>query len=171
MQGSGSALLLLRSSPKCISLNYTKFTKAGGLIQSFTFKSSWFMMLRWQERKEVMKSRIYPRGLISGEREISINANIFKQKVSPKFQFKDNFLEPSFGDISNRLISKGRADPVINTSILVYKPLSLLMEVKLLGKITLKHFGSTKKDWTNWSILLVGNTFEIFGISLNRLIR
>ena len=88
------------------------------------------MMLRWQERKEVMKSRIYPRGLISGEREISINANIFKQKVSPKFQFKDNFLEPSF----KRLTSKGRADQVINTSILVYKPLSLLMEVKLLGK-------------------------------------
>ena len=57
------------------------------------------MMLRWQKRKEVMKSRIYPRGLISGEREISINANIFKQKVSPKFQFKDNFLEPSFGNI------------------------------------------------------------------------
>ena len=140
MQGSGSALLLLRSSPKCISLNYTKFTKAGGLIQSFTFKSSWFMMLRWQERKEVMKSRIYPRGLISGEREISINANIFKQKVSPKFQFKDNFLEPSFGDISKRLISKGRADPVINTSILVYKPLSLLTEVKLLGKnLSLKY--------------------------------
>ena len=92
------------------------------------------MILRWQERKEVMKSRIYPRGLIFGEREISINANIFKQKVSPKFQFKDDFLEPSFGDISKRLISKGRADQVINTSILVYKPLYLLMEVKLLGK-------------------------------------
>ena len=140
MQGSGSALLLQRPSPKYISLNYTKFTKAGGLIQSFTFKSSWFMMLRRQERKEVMKSRIYPRGLISGEREISINANIFKQKVSPKFQFKDNFLEPSFGDISKRLISKGREDPVINTWILVYKPLSLLMEVKLLGKnLSLKY--------------------------------
>ena len=66
------------------------------------------MMLRWQERKEVMKSRIYPRGLISGEREISINANIFKQKVSPKFQFKDNFLEPSFGDISKRLQRQSR---------------------------------------------------------------
>ena len=98
------------------------------------------MMLRWQERKEVMKSRIYPRGLISGEREISINANIFKQKVSPKFQFKDNFLEPSFGDISKRLISKDRAGQFINTSILVYKPLSLLMEVKLLGKnLSLKY--------------------------------
>ena len=60
------------------------------------------------ERKEVMKSRIYPRGLISGEREISINANIFKQKVSPKFQFKDNFLEPSFGDISKRLQRQSR---------------------------------------------------------------
>ena len=66
------------------------------------------MMLRWQERKEVMKSRIYPRGLISGEREISINANIFKQKVSPKFQFKDNFLEPSFRDISKRLQRQSR---------------------------------------------------------------
>ena len=104
------------------------------------------MMLRWQERKEVMKSRIYPRGLISGEREISINANIFKQKVSPKFQFKDNFLEPSFGDISKRFISKGREEPVINTSILVHKPLSLLMEVKLLGKnLTLETSWINKK--------------------------
>ena len=148
MQGSGSALLLLRSSPKCISLNYTKFTKAGGLIQSFTFKSSWFMMLRWQERKEVMKSRIYPRGLISGEREISINANIFKQKVSPKFQFKDNFLEPSFGDISKRLQRQSRPSyQYLNLRLqtLVFADGSQVVGKKSLFEIHLKHFGSRNK--------------------------
>ena len=145
MQGSGSALLLLRSSPKCISLNYTKFTitKAGGLIQSFTFKSSWFMMLRWQERKEVMKSRIYPRGLISGEREISINANIFKQKVSPKFQFKDNFLEPSFRDISKRLQRQSRPSyQYLNLSL---QTLVFADGSQVVGKNHLKTFWINKK--------------------------